>query len=147
MKKVIEREGEGPKVPNGMIVSVHYRGKLASNHKEFDNSYSRGAPIEFTVGVGEVIPGWDQAILTMSKGEKAVVTIPPHLAYGSSGAGSSIPPNSTLVFEMEIIDFKEGPPGFFDSVCARIEVALFIPNLIGYFRFATLFGAAYFALA
>jgi len=82
----------------------------------------------------------------MKKGEKAKVTLPPHLAYGSSGAGSSIPPNSTLIFDMEIIDFKEGPPGFFDGIWSRMEVALFVPNLIGYFRFASLFGAAYFAL-
>ena len=91
-------------------VSVHYRGTLQSNGKLFDESYKRGEPFEFTLGVGQVIEGWDQGLLDMCPGQKRRLTIPPELGYGQRGAGNDIPPGATLVFETELLKIvKEGP--------------------------------------
>ncbi|KAF2213446.1 hypothetical protein CERZMDRAFT_66930 [Cercospora zeae-maydis SCOH1-5] len=91
-------------------VSVHYRGTLQSNGKLFDESYKRGKPFEFTLGVGQVIQGWDQGLLDMCPGQKRRLTIPPELGYGQRGAGDDIPPGATLVFETELLKIvKEGP--------------------------------------
>lgn len=97
-------KGEGESPNKGDIVTAHYTGKLLSG-KVFDSSVERGAPFQFQVGVGQVIKGWDEALSKMKKGEKRLIVLPPHLAYGSKGAGSVIPPDSFLVFEVELLDF------------------------------------------
>ena len=89
----------------GQLVTVHYSGYL-ENGKMFDSSVKRDRPFQFKVGLHKVISGWDEAILRMKKGEKYRLIIPPNLAYGSRGAGNQIPPNSTLIFDVELIDFK-----------------------------------------
>ena len=99
-----QNEGAGELVPRGSKVKVHYTGKLLDG-TVFDSSVSRGDPIEFQVGMGQVIPAWDQGIVQLKKGQKAILTCPPHLAYGSQGAGDTIPPDSTLIFEVEVVDF------------------------------------------
>ncbi|MBX0330621.1 FKBP-type peptidyl-prolyl cis-trans isomerase [Oscillochloris sp. ZM17-4] len=99
--------GDAPKT--GDVVSVHYRGTLADG-KVFDSSYERGQPIQFALGRGMVIPGWDEGIGLMRKGGKAKLIIPPNLGYGAQGAGGVIPPNATLTFEVELVDIQAGPP-------------------------------------
>jgi len=98
----IVEEGSGPKPTAGVEVSVHYTGTLLSG-VTFDSSRGRG-PLEFNVGTGQVIPGWDQTLLDMKKGEKRNIFLPPALAYGSRGVGP-IPPNSWLAFEVELLGF------------------------------------------
>jgi peptidylprolyl isomerase len=83
-------------------VKVHYTGWLL-NGKEFDSSLDEGVPIEFELGTGQVIKGWDQGIVGMKVGGKRQLRIPPELGYGSRGAGSDIPPNSTLIFDVELV--------------------------------------------
>ena len=95
-------------MPRGSTVKVHYTGKLTDG-TVFDSSVERGEPIEFKVGMGQVIPAWDQGICQLKKGQKAILTCPPHLAYGSQGAGDAIPPDSTLIFEVEVVDFTPPP--------------------------------------
>ena len=105
LKYVVDKEGTGEATPQaGQSVTVHYTGKLMDG-KKFDSSYDRGKPIDFTVGKGQVIKGWDEALLGMKKGEKRVLIIPSSLGYGPSGRGP-IPPNATMVFDVELIDFK-----------------------------------------
>ena len=99
------QKGEGAKPNKGQTVAVHYKGMLPDG-KEFDNSYTRGNPIEFPVGMGQVIQGWDEGIMLLNKGDKARFVIPSHLAYGEQGAGGVIPPNATLVFDVELMDIK-----------------------------------------
>ena len=94
----------GAKPQPGTKVKVHYTGSL-ENGQVFDSSIQRGQPIEFTLGVGQVIKGWDQGIAQLEKGQKAKLTIPPELGYGAAGAGGVIPPNATLIFEVELVDF------------------------------------------
>lgn len=93
--------GEKPKV--GTLVKVHYTGKLMDG-TEFDSSVSRNEPFQFVLGIGRVIPGWDEGIQLMSKGEKGILFIPYYLGYGDRGAGT-IPPFATLIFDVELIDF------------------------------------------
>ncbi len=100
------KEGEGVQASAGKTVSVHYTGKLADGTK-FDSSHDRNAPIEFPLGQGRVIPGWDEGIALLKVGGKATFIIPPHLAYGERGAGGVIPPNATLIFEVELMGIKE----------------------------------------
>jgi len=100
------KEGEGAQANPGQIVSVHYTGKLADGTK-FDSSYDRNAPIEFPLGEGRVIPGWDEGISLLKVGGKATFIIPPHLAYGEKGAGGVIPPNATLIFDVELMGVKK----------------------------------------
>ena len=99
------KEGDGVQASAGKTVSVHYTGKLADGTK-FDSSYDRNAPIEFPLGQGRVIPGWDEGISLLKVGGKATFIIPPNLAYGERGAGGVIPPNATLIFEVELIEIK-----------------------------------------
>ena len=100
------KEGEGAQAEAGKTVSVHYTGKLADGTK-FDSSHDRNAPIDFPLGQGKVIPGWDEGIALLKVGGKATFIIPPHLAYGARGAGGVIPPNATLIFEVELMGIKE----------------------------------------
>ncbi len=103
----VEREqGEGVQVQSGDMVAVHYEGRLLDG-TVFDSSYERGEPIEFLVGRGQVIPGWDEGIGLMRVGGKATLVIPSFLAYGDRGAGQMIPPFSTLVFDVELVDVIE----------------------------------------
>ena len=97
-----EKENNSHKPSNGNMVKVHYKGMLLDG-TVFDSSFKRNQPIEFTLGVGQVIKGWDEGISLLGIGDKASFIIPSHLAYGSSGAGGVIPPNATLVFEVELI--------------------------------------------
>jgi FKBP-type peptidyl-prolyl cis-trans isomerase len=95
-------EGSGAQAEAGKTVSVHYTGKFQDG-RVFDSSISRGAPITFPLGAGRVIRGWDEGIALMKVGGKAQLIVPPHLAYGERGAGGVIPPNTTLVFDVELV--------------------------------------------
>jgi len=98
--------GTGASPTQGQTVVVHYTGWLTDG-KKFDSSVDRGVPFEFQIGVGKVIQGWDQGVLTMKVGGKRKLTIPPELAYGEKDVGDGlIPPNSTLIFEVELLNFK-----------------------------------------
>ena len=99
------QRGEGKKAESGKTVSVHYEGSL-ENGKVFDSSYPRKKPIEFRLGQGQVIEGWDEGIELLRVGDKARFVIPAHLGYGSRGAGGAIPPNATLIFDVELMDVK-----------------------------------------
>ena len=102
--KVLQ-EGSGKKAEKGNMVSVHYKGQLLDG-QVFDSSYSRKQPIDFQVGVGQVIPGWDEGILLLKVGDKARFVSPSNLAYGSQGAGGVIPPDATLIFDVELVAVK-----------------------------------------
>ena len=97
--------GTGAQAVAGKAVKVHYTGKFPDG-KVFDSSVSRGEPIEFSLGQGRVIKGWDEGIALMKVGGKAQLTIPPNLAYGERGAGGVIPPNAMLVFDVELVEVK-----------------------------------------
>ncbi len=102
-------KGSGPSPQPGEMVRVHYRGTLEDG-TEFDNSHARGEPIAFPLGVGQVIPGWDEGIALLNVGGKATLILPPDLAYGAQGAGGVIPPNATLTFEVELVEILPGSP-------------------------------------
>jgi len=97
--------GSGDTPSQGAMVSVHYTGWLTSG-KKFDSSYDRNAPFRFKLGQGQVIKGWDEGVASMSKGGKRRLILPPELAYGTRGAGNTIPPDATLVFDVELIAFE-----------------------------------------
>jgi FKBP-type peptidyl-prolyl cis-trans isomerase len=101
----ILQKGEGKKATKGAGVSVHYKGQLLDG-TVFDSSYKRKQPIDFNVGVGQVISGWDEGIQLLQVGDKARFVIPSNLAYGSAGAGGVIPPDATLIFDVELMDVK-----------------------------------------
>ena len=96
--------GDGPEAKAGQTVVVNYRGTL-ENGKEFDSSYGRG-PFSFPLGAGRVIQGWDEGVAGMQVGGKRKLVIPPDLGYGQRGAGGVIPPNATLIFEVELLEIK-----------------------------------------
>ncbi|MEB3254248.1 MAG: FKBP-type peptidyl-prolyl cis-trans isomerase [Synechococcus sp.] len=98
--------GEGAEAAAGQTVVVHYRGTL-ENGKQFDASYDRGTPFTFPLGAGRVIKGWDEGVVGMKVGGKRKLVIPSDLAYGSRGAGGVIPPNATLIFEVELLDVQK----------------------------------------
>ena len=102
--KIIQK-GNGIQAQKGKTVSVHYEGALV-NGQVFDSSYKRKQPIDFVLGIGQVIPGWDEGISLLKVGDKARFVIPSHLAYGSTGAGGVIPPNATLIFDVELMNVK-----------------------------------------
>ncbi|NHF57889.1 peptidylprolyl isomerase [Flavobacteriaceae bacterium TP-CH-4] len=102
--KIIQK-GNGAKAVSGQQVSVHYEGALL-NGQVFDSSYKRNQPIAFQLGVGQVIPGWDEGISLLQVGDKARFVIPSSLGYGSAGAGGVIPPNATLIFDVELMEVK-----------------------------------------
>ena len=100
------QEGKGDRVvKSGDTIAVHYTGKLTDGTK-FDSSVDRGTPFEFQIGQGMVIQGWEQGLLGMKVGEKRTLTIPSEMGYGSRGAGAVIPPNATLIFDVEMISIK-----------------------------------------
>lgn len=111
-KKVVQgmtiettKEGSGVEITNGKTAVVHYTGKL-TNGTVFDSSKTRGTPFEFPLGAGMVIKGWDLGVLGMKVGEVRTLTIPADLAYGANGVPGAIPPNATLVFEVELLGIK-----------------------------------------
>ena len=105
LKYIMIKKGDGPKPKLGQTVSVHYAGYL-TNGQKFDSSYDRNQPIEFPIGTGRVIKGWDEGIMLLNVGSKAKLIIPPDLGYGARGAGGVIPPNATLIFDVELLEVK-----------------------------------------
>ena len=101
--------GTGATPRPGQMCTVHYTGWLYTNGakgKKFDSSLDRGQPFSFTIGQGQVIPGWDEGVSTMKVGGKRTLIIPAELGYGARGAGGVIPPNATLIFDVELLDVK-----------------------------------------
>ncbi|WP_319461738.1 FKBP-type peptidyl-prolyl cis-trans isomerase [Micromonospora sp. RTP1Z1] len=98
--------GEGPQAQPGQLASVHYVGVAHSTGREFDASWNRGESFEFPLGGGQVIAGWDQGVVGMKVGGRRRLTIPPHLGYGSRGAGGAIKPNETLVFVVDLLGVR-----------------------------------------
>ncbi|KQW48414.1 peptidylprolyl isomerase [Nocardioides sp. Root1257] len=96
-------EGSGEEAAAGSNVSVHYVGVAHSTGEEFDASYNRGAPLQFRLGIGQVIAGWDQGVQGMKVGGRRQLVIPPHLGYGDRGAGAVIKPGETLIFVVDLI--------------------------------------------
>lgn len=103
IEKLTQGQGATPKAGN--VVQVHYTGWL-TNGKKFDSSVDRNEPFEFVLGRGQVIRGWDEGVAQMQVGDKIRLTIPPELGYGARGTGGVIPPNATLVFEVELLDIR-----------------------------------------
>lgn len=101
----ILQKGNGTQATKGVTVSVHYKGQLTDG-TVFDSSYKRKEPIEFKLGMGQVIAGWDEGISLLRVGDKARFVIPSNLGYGNRGAGGAIPPNANLIFDVELVDIK-----------------------------------------
>ncbi len=102
LKYIDQKVGTGPSPSAGKTVRVHYTGKLANGQK-FDSSVDRGEPFEFQIGVGHVIKGWDEGVMSMKVGGKRTLIIPASLGYGARGAGGVIPPNAELHFDVELL--------------------------------------------
>jgi len=106
VEKQTKTPGDGQRFPQrGQTVQVHYTGTL-TNGQKFDSSRDRGKAFEFVIGVGQVIRGWDEGVAQMSVGERATLTCSPDYAYGDQGVGGVIPPNATLVFDVELLGIK-----------------------------------------
>lgn len=105
LKYVDQSVGSGKVAESGHMVSVHYTGWLTDG-KKFDSSRDRDKPFQFPLGMGRVIKGWDEGVAGMKVGGKRKLIIPPELGYGAAGAGGAIPPNATLVFEVELLDVQ-----------------------------------------
>jgi len=105
LKYVDQEVGTGPAPTAGMSVTVHYTGTLTDGSK-FDSSRDRNQPFQFRIGVGQVIKGWDEGVLSMKVGGKRRLCIPPELGYGDRGAGGVIPPGATLLFDIELLDVE-----------------------------------------
>jgi len=105
LKIFVSKKGTGAKPKKGQKVSIHYSGFLR-NGKMFDSSKKKNIPFETAIGVGRVIPGWDEGVMKLNVGSKAILYIPSHLAYGKRGAGGAIPPNADLIFEVELLGIK-----------------------------------------
>jgi rhodanese-related sulfurtransferase len=114
-------EGKGDLAKKGQQVSVHYQGRLTDG-TVFDDSSKRGVPFNFILGSGQVIPGWEQGVEGMKVGEKRELTIPPELGYGAAGAGGVIPPNATLVFDIELVAVST-PPKLGEASPADLKAA------------------------
>lgn len=99
-------EGDGAEATSGSTVRAHYVGVAHSSGEEFDASWNRGAPLDFRLGVGQVIRGWDEGIVGMKVGGRRRLTIPPHLGYGDRGAGGAIKPGETLIFVVDLVDVR-----------------------------------------
>lgn len=99
-------EGDGDEATAGRTVSVHYVGVAHSTGEEFDSSYNRGTPLDFPLGAGRVIQGWDSGVTGMKVGGRRQLVIPPHLAYGDTGAGSVIGPGETLIFVVDLVGVR-----------------------------------------
>ena len=99
-------EGDGAEAKSGDTVSVHYVGVAHSTGEEFDASYNRGEPLQFRLGVGQVISGWDTGVQGMKVGGRRQLVIPPHLGYGDRGAGGVIKPGETLIFVVDLVDVR-----------------------------------------
>ena len=112
LQVTVLREGDGAAIESGQTAVVHYTGWLyapeaeGSRGTQFDSSYPRGQPFRFRLGAGQVIRGWDEGVAGMQVGEQRQLVIPPALAYGSRGAGGVIPPNATLLFEVELLEVE-----------------------------------------
>ena len=102
LQYVDEVVGDGTSPTNGQNVKVHYTGTFTDGRK-FDSSRDRNRPFEFIIGQGRVIRGWDEGVLSMQVGGRRILTVPGHLGYGVSGAGGTIPPNATLIFDVELL--------------------------------------------
>jgi peptidylprolyl isomerase len=105
LKYVDEVVGSGDAPAKGKQVRVHYTGRL-TNGKKFDSSVDRGTPFEFTIGVGQVIRGWDEGVMSMKVGGKRQLIIPADLGYGARGAPPAIPPNAELIFDVELLGVR-----------------------------------------
>ena len=105
LKTKILKEGKGKKCEKGNTITVHYTGKLKDG-TIFDSSVERGTPLDFVLGIGQVIEGWDRGVEGMKIGEKRILEIPSTMAYGETGAGGVIPPNADLEFEVELIEIN-----------------------------------------
>ncbi|MEA5534376.1 FKBP-type peptidyl-prolyl cis-trans isomerase [Crocosphaera sp. XPORK-15E] len=105
LKYVEVKEGDGASPTTGKTVTVHYTGTL-ENGKKFDSSRDRGQPFSFKIGVGQVIKGWDEGVASMKVGGRRTLIIPADLGYGARGAGGVIPPNATLIFDVELLEVK-----------------------------------------
>jgi len=97
-------EGDGAEATSGSTVAVHYVGVAHSTGEEFDASYNRGTPLQFRIGVGQVIQGWDEGVEGMKVGGRRQLVIPPHLGYGDRGAGGVIKPGETLIFVVDLLE-------------------------------------------